>query len=50
MTDDSNIKEVIECLRWYVYHDETQDTPYNTPWLEGKNRAINILQAIDGGE
>jgi hypothetical protein len=32
-----------EALRWYIEHDDTNDTEYNAPWLEDKYRAMKLL-------
>jgi hypothetical protein len=36
-------KELESALRWYVEHDDTMETEYNEPWLEGKRRAMKLL-------
>lgn len=30
-------------LLWYVKNDETNETPYNEPWLKGKRNAMKLL-------
>ena len=32
-----------EALRWYVKNDDTNDTEYNEPWLQGKRKAMKLL-------
>lgn len=41
------IKELEECLRWYVKEDDTNEYDYNKPWLEGKRRAMKALGIED---
>ena len=35
--------DLLEALRWYVEHDETNDSEDNKPFLEGKARAISAI-------
>lgn len=39
----AHIKELERCLRWYVENDDTMQTEYNEPWLEGKRQAMKTL-------
>jgi len=36
-------KVLREALKWYVDNDDTMNTKYNEPWLEGKRRAMKLL-------
>ncbi len=40
---EARIRELEDALRWYVETDETMNTAYNAPWLEGKRRAMRLL-------
>lgn len=37
------VRELKLALSWYVAHDDTNETPDNAEWLEGKRRAIALL-------
>ena len=44
---DKELKEIKECLRWYVENDDTNEggkwEESNAGWLEGKRRAMRAL-------
>ncbi len=37
------VKELKLALSWYVEHDDTNESPDNAEWLEGKHRAVRLL-------
>lgn len=37
------IKELVERLQWYVDEDEVNDQEGNEYWLEGRDKAIELL-------
>jgi hypothetical protein len=36
-------RKLINCLRWYVDNDDTNENAYNKNWLDGKRRAMLVL-------
>lgn len=42
-TARAEVEQLREALAWYVEHDETNESPENTLWLEGKRRAMKLL-------
>lgn len=40
---EKQIHDLREALKWYVDNDDTMNTKYNEPWLEGKRRAMKLL-------
>lgn len=46
MTLKEAAQEALEALEWYVKNDDTMETEFNKPWLDGKERAEKAIKML----
>lgn len=46
---EKQVEELTASLQWYVDNDDTYDMEANRPWLEGKRRAMELLEKVKRG-
>lgn len=44
MIKPETVKELVDCLEWYVENDDTNNYPNNEFWIDGLERARKALE------